>query len=188
MEAGALQGTQSLPDMTPRQREGGIPLLLPWSRLQLLTSASHWPNLMRSGIARERGKCSLQRPHPATESAGEGGNECENKQVSELPTPQPDSTSPTPRFSTGFTFYGLALALQALGGDVFLLQFFIGVVDILAKIGTLLLLSHLGCRPVQAASLVLAGLCILANMLVPHGEWAGQGAHGCGQRLATWGA
>uniref|UniRef100_F7CFU9 Solute carrier family 22 member 12 n=1 Tax=Equus caballus TaxID=9796 RepID=F7CFU9_HORSE len=74
-------------------------------------------------------------------------------------------------FSTGFTFYGLALALQALGGDVFLLQFFIGVVDILAKIGTLLLLSHLGYRPVQAASLVLARLCILANMLVPHGEW-----------------
>uniref|UniRef100_A0A9L0IMG7 Solute carrier family 22 member 12 n=1 Tax=Equus asinus TaxID=9793 RepID=A0A9L0IMG7_EQUAS len=74
-------------------------------------------------------------------------------------------------FSTGFTFYGLALALQALGGDVFLLQFFIGVVDILAKIGTPLLLSHLGRRPVQAASLVLAGLCILANMLVPHGEW-----------------
>ncbi|XP_046499033.1 solute carrier family 22 member 12 isoform X2 [Equus quagga] len=71
-------------------------------------------------------------------------------------------------FSTGFTFYGLALVLQALGGDVFLLQFFIGVVDILAKIGTLLLLSHLGRRPVQAASLVLAGLCILANMLVPH--------------------
>uniref|UniRef100_F7BTZ3 Solute carrier family 22 member 12 n=1 Tax=Equus caballus TaxID=9796 RepID=F7BTZ3_HORSE len=129
------------------------------------------------------------------QSAGEGGNECENKQVSELPTPQPDSTSPTPRFSTGFTFYGLALALQALGGDVFLLQFFIGVVDILAKIGTLLLLSHLGYRPVQAASLVLARLCILANMLVPHGaSWpslthcASLGRAGLGQseRSRLW--
>ncbi|XP_062951813.1 solute carrier family 22 member 12 isoform X3 [Cynocephalus volans] len=71
-------------------------------------------------------------------------------------------------FAFGFTFYGLALDLQALGSDIFLLQVLIGVVDIPAKIGTLLLLRCLGRRPLQAASLVLAGLCILANTLVPH--------------------
>ena len=42
--------------------------------------------------------------------------------------------------------------------------------DIPAKIGTLLLLNRLGRRSTQVASLVLAGLCVLANMLVPHGE------------------
>ncbi|XP_075403654.1 solute carrier family 22 member 12 [Tenrec ecaudatus] len=71
-------------------------------------------------------------------------------------------------FAFGFTFYGLAMDLQALGSNIFLLQVLIGVVDIPAKIGTLLLLNHLGRRPSQAGSLVLAGLCILANTLVPY--------------------
>ncbi|XP_058383350.1 solute carrier family 22 member 12 isoform X1 [Diceros bicornis minor] len=71
-------------------------------------------------------------------------------------------------FGFGFTFYGLALDLQALGSNVFLLQVFIGVVDILVKIGILLLLNRVGRRPMQAVSLMLTGLCILANMLVPH--------------------
>ncbi|XP_006861149.1 PREDICTED: solute carrier family 22 member 12 [Chrysochloris asiatica] len=70
-------------------------------------------------------------------------------------------------FAFGFTFYGLALDLQALGSNIFLLQVLIGVVDIPAKIGTLLLLNRLGRRPSQVASLVLAGLCILANTMVP---------------------
>ncbi|KAM5319326.1 solute carrier family 22 member 12 isoform 2-T2 [Glossophaga mutica] len=43
----------------------------------------------------------------------------------------------------------------------------LGVLDIPAKIGSLMLLRCLGRRPVQAGSLVLAGLCILANVLVP---------------------
>ncbi|XP_077718363.1 solute carrier family 22 member 12 isoform X4 [Canis aureus] len=71
-------------------------------------------------------------------------------------------------FAFGFTFYGLALDLQALGSNIFLLQALIGVLDIPAKIGTLLLLSRLGRRPTQAVSLVLSGLCILANTLVPY--------------------
>ncbi|XP_054581804.1 solute carrier family 22 member 12 [Eptesicus fuscus] len=70
-------------------------------------------------------------------------------------------------FAFGFTFFGLALDLQALDSNVFLLQVLIGVVDMAAKLGTLLLLGWLGRRPTQAASLVLAGLCILANALVP---------------------
>lgn len=84
--------------------------------------------------------------------------------------PQPDSTCPTPRFAFGFTFFGLALDLQALGSNVFLLLVLLGAFDIPAKISTLLLLSRLGRRPMQASSLVLAGLCILANTLVPLGE------------------
>ncbi|XP_060032141.1 solute carrier family 22 member 12 isoform X2 [Erinaceus europaeus] len=70
-------------------------------------------------------------------------------------------------FAFGFTFYGLALDLQALGSNIFLLQVLIGAVDIPAKMATLLLLSRVGRRPTQAGSLVLAGLCILANTLVP---------------------
>ncbi|XP_040604715.1 solute carrier family 22 member 12 isoform X2 [Mesocricetus auratus] len=71
-------------------------------------------------------------------------------------------------FSFGFTFYGLALNLQSLGSNIFLLQALIGVVDLPVKIGSLLLLKYLGRRLCQASSLVLPGLCILANILVPH--------------------
>lgn len=38
------------------------------------------------------------------------------------------------------------------------------------KTGSLLLLNRLGRRLCQTSSLVLPGLCILANILVPHGE------------------
>lgn len=109
-------------------------------------------------------------------------------QTNQQPHLQADFTCPPlpSRFAFGFTFYGLALDLQALGSNIFLLQALIGVVDIPAKICTLLLLSRLGRRPMQVASLVLAGLCILANMLVPHGERAGLGARGHGQRLPPW--
>ncbi|XP_037002304.2 solute carrier family 22 member 12 isoform X3 [Artibeus jamaicensis] len=70
-------------------------------------------------------------------------------------------------FAFGFTFYGLALDLQTLDSNIFLFQVLIGVLDIPAKIGSLMLLRCVGRRTIQAASLVLAGLCILANVLVP---------------------
>lgn len=70
-------------------------------------------------------------------------------------------------FAFGFTFYGLVMDLQGLGSNIFLLQVLIGVVDIPAKAGSLLLLGCLGRRPLQALSLVLSGACILANTLVP---------------------
>ncbi|XP_005351879.1 solute carrier family 22 member 12 isoform X1 [Microtus ochrogaster] len=71
-------------------------------------------------------------------------------------------------FAFGFTFYGLALNLQGLGSNIFLLQVLVGVVDFPVKIGSLLLLDRLGRRLCQASSLVLPGLSILANILVPH--------------------
>lgn len=90
-------------------------------------------------------------------------------QAEEQP-PQADPPTLVPRFAFGFTFYGLALNLQALGSNIFLLQVLVGVVDLPVKIGSLLLLNHLGRRLCQASSLVLPGLCILANILVPHGK------------------
>lgn len=98
-----------------------------------------------------------------------GGSGSENPQTRGQPRPRL-TPPPAPRFAFGFTFFGLALDLQALDSNIFLLQVLIGVVDMAAKLGTLLLLSCVGRRPMQAAALVLAGLCILANALVPRGE------------------
>jgi OCT family organic anion/cation transporter-like MFS transporter 12 len=83
---------------------------------------------------------------------------------------QANPSTLTPRFAFGFTFYGLALDLQALGSNIFLLQALIGIVDFPVKTGSLLLISRLGRRLCQVSFLVLPGLCILSNILVPHGE------------------
>ncbi|KAM8815098.1 solute carrier family 22 member 12 isoform 1-T1 [Rhynchonycteris naso] len=71
-------------------------------------------------------------------------------------------------FSFGFIFFGLTLDLQALHSNTFLLQALLGLLDIPARIATMMLLNRLGHRPIQVASLLLSGLFILANMLVPH--------------------
>lgn len=129
------------------------------------------------------GKGGLQRPpHRYTEPAGGGWKWVWEHGSHWAALPQPDATGPHRRFAFGFTFYGLALDLQALGSNIFLLQVLIGVVDIPAKIVTLLLLNRLGRRPTQAGSLMLSGLCVLANTLVPLSE------HGRGARLPDLGA
>uniref|UniRef100_A0A2K6AG37 Solute carrier family 22 member 11 n=1 Tax=Mandrillus leucophaeus TaxID=9568 RepID=A0A2K6AG37_MANLE len=70
-------------------------------------------------------------------------------------------------FSLMIPYYGLVFDLQSLGRDIFLLQALFGAVDFLGRATTALLLSFLGRRTIQAGSQVMAGLAILANMLVP---------------------
>ncbi|XP_009183994.2 solute carrier family 22 member 11 isoform X2 [Papio anubis] len=70
-------------------------------------------------------------------------------------------------FSLMISYYGLVFDLQSLGRDIFLLQALFGAVDFLGRATTALLLSFLGRRTIQAGSQVMAGLAILANMLVP---------------------
>uniref|UniRef100_A0A6I8MXP7 Major facilitator superfamily (MFS) profile domain-containing protein n=1 Tax=Ornithorhynchus anatinus TaxID=9258 RepID=A0A6I8MXP7_ORNAN len=69
-------------------------------------------------------------------------------------------------FSFGFTYYGLALDLQSLGGDIFLLQVLYGTVDFPAKFIALLAMNRVGRRPTQIACFFLAGLSVLANAFV----------------------
>ncbi|XP_036620736.1 solute carrier family 22 member 12-like [Trichosurus vulpecula] len=70
-------------------------------------------------------------------------------------------------FCFGFTFFGVALDLQSLGSNIFLLQVLFGAIDIPNKMGAFFAMNHLGRRIAQAGSLILAGLCILANTLIP---------------------
>lgn len=127
----------------------------------------------------------VYRNHPLPHKASRSGAEtCQNKQTQEQPAPQSHSTRLTPRFAFGFAFFGLALDLQSLASNIFLLQVLLGAFDIPAKIGTLLLLRRLGRRPMQVASLVLAGLCILAITLVPRGEQADPAAKAGAEELS----
>ncbi|KAK4805479.1 hypothetical protein QYF61_005524 [Mycteria americana] len=71
------------------------------------------------------------------------------------------------RFSTAFAYYGLAMDLQGFGVDIYLSQLVFGAVDIPAKLASVLVISCVGRRVAQGGSLALAGICILANIVVP---------------------
>ncbi|XP_056303108.1 solute carrier family 22 member 6 [Danio aesculapii] len=71
-------------------------------------------------------------------------------------------------FSTSFAYYGLSMDLQKFGVSIYLIQIIFGAVDIPAKIIVTICMSMLGRRPSQCGALVLAGIMILINLLVPY--------------------
>lgn len=73
------------------------------------------------------------------------------------------------RLSTSFAYYGLAMDLQKFGVNIYLIQVIFGAVDIPAKVVITVSMSVIGRRPSQSGALILAGVSILCNLLVPHG-------------------
>ncbi|XP_056910095.1 solute carrier family 22 member 6 [Takifugu flavidus] len=73
-------------------------------------------------------------------------------------------------FSTSFAYYGLSMDLQKFGVDIYLIQVIFGAVDIPAKVVVTVGMSLLGRRPSQCGALIIAGVTILANLLVPHDQ------------------
>ncbi|KAM6985011.1 solute carrier family 22 member 6 [Aplochiton taeniatus] len=71
-------------------------------------------------------------------------------------------------FSTSFAYYGLSMDLQKFGVDIYLIQVIFGAVDIPAKVVVTVSMSVLGRRRSQCAALILAGVTILINQLVPY--------------------
>ncbi|XP_019728819.1 solute carrier family 22 member 6 [Hippocampus comes] len=70
--------------------------------------------------------------------------------------------------STSFAYYGLAMDLQKFGVDFYLIQVIFGAVDIPAKVVITLTMSFIGRRPSQSGALILAGITILINLMVPY--------------------
>ncbi|XP_037543936.1 solute carrier family 22 member 6-like [Nematolebias whitei] len=69
--------------------------------------------------------------------------------------------------STSFAYYGLAMDLQKFGVDIYLIQVIFGAVDIPAKVVMTVCMSFIGRRQSQSGALILAGITILINILVP---------------------
>uniref|UniRef100_A0A493THV3 Major facilitator superfamily (MFS) profile domain-containing protein n=1 Tax=Anas platyrhynchos platyrhynchos TaxID=8840 RepID=A0A493THV3_ANAPP len=76
-------------------------------------------------------------------------------------------TSSRPRFSTSFAYYGLAMDLQNFDVNIYVIQLIFGAVDFPAKLVSVLTITFVGRRFTQSLALILAGLAILANILVP---------------------
>ncbi|XP_005857551.1 PREDICTED: solute carrier family 22 member 6 [Myotis brandtii] len=73
-------------------------------------------------------------------------------------------------FATSFAYYGLVMDLQGFGVSIYLIQVIFGAVDLPAKFVGFVAINHLGRRPAQIAALLLAGLCILANGVIPQDQ------------------
>ncbi|XP_049599286.1 solute carrier family 22 member 6 [Syngnathus scovelli] len=69
--------------------------------------------------------------------------------------------------STSFAYYGLAMDLQKFGVDFYLIQVIFGAVDIPAKVVISLTMSFIGRRPSQSGALIIAGITVLINLMVP---------------------
>nr|XP_020489031.1 solute carrier family 22 member 6-like [Labrus bergylta] len=72
--------------------------------------------------------------------------------------------------STSFAYYGLSMDLQKFGVNIYLIQVIFGAVDIPAKVVITVTMSYIGRRPSQCGALILAGVTILANVLVPYDQ------------------
>ncbi|XP_077361879.1 solute carrier family 22 member 6 [Festucalex cinctus] len=70
--------------------------------------------------------------------------------------------------STSFAYYGLAMDLQKFGVDLYLIQVIFGAVDIPAKVVITVTMSFIGRRPSQSGALIVAGITVLINLMVPY--------------------
>lgn len=59
--------------------------------------------------------------------------------------------------------------LQKFGVDIYVIQVIFGAVDIPAKVVIAVSMSYIGRRPSQCGSLILAGVAILMNLVIPYG-------------------
>ncbi|XP_008050781.1 solute carrier family 22 member 6 isoform X1 [Carlito syrichta] len=74
-------------------------------------------------------------------------------------------------FATSFAYYGLVMDLQNFGVSIYLIQVIFGAVDLPAKLVGFLVINSLGRRPAQMSALLLAGICILVNGVVPQDQF-----------------
>ncbi|NXP61589.1 S22A7 protein, partial [Chloropsis cyanopogon] len=70
-------------------------------------------------------------------------------------------------FGVAFSYYGMSMNLTGFGLSIYLSQFVFGVIEIPAKMVMYVLVNRIGRRQSQAWTLILAGACIGANIIIP---------------------
>uniref|UniRef100_A0A8C3DMV4 Solute carrier family 22 member 7 n=1 Tax=Corvus moneduloides TaxID=1196302 RepID=A0A8C3DMV4_CORMO len=86
-----------------------------------------------------------------------------------LPEGFPSVPSPPApcRFGVAFSYYGMSMNLTGFGLNIYLSQFVFGIIEIPAKMVMYVLVNRVGRRQSQAWTLILTGLCIGANIVIP---------------------
>ncbi|XP_009862574.1 PREDICTED: solute carrier family 22 member 7-like, partial [Apaloderma vittatum] len=70
-------------------------------------------------------------------------------------------------FGVAFSYYGMSMNLTGFGLSMYLSQFVFGVIEIPAKMFMYVLVNRVGRRQCQAWMLILTGLCIGVNVIIP---------------------
>ncbi|NWY06110.1 S22A7 protein, partial [Nothoprocta ornata] len=70
-------------------------------------------------------------------------------------------------FGVAFSYYGMSMNLTGFGLNMYLSQFVFGIIEIPAKLIMYVLVNRVGRRQSQAWTLILTGLCIGANIIIP---------------------
>ncbi|NXX20999.1 S22A7 protein, partial [Podargus strigoides] len=70
-------------------------------------------------------------------------------------------------FGVAFSYYGMSMNLTGFGLNMYFSQFVFGIIEIPAKMIVYVLVNRVGRRPSQAWALILTGLCIGANVIIP---------------------
>ncbi|XP_054486400.2 solute carrier family 22 member 7 [Agelaius phoeniceus] len=70
-------------------------------------------------------------------------------------------------FGVAFSYYGLSMNLTGFGLSIYLSQFVFGAIEIPAKMVMYVLVNRIGRRQSQAWTLILAGVSIGANIIIP---------------------
>ncbi|XP_042298478.1 solute carrier family 22 member 7-like [Sceloporus undulatus] len=70
-------------------------------------------------------------------------------------------------FGVAFSYYGMSMNITGFGLGMYMTQFVFGIIEIPAKIIVFIVVNRAGRRQCQAWSLILAGLSIGANIVIP---------------------
>ncbi|XP_061846234.1 solute carrier family 22 member 7 isoform X2 [Colius striatus] len=70
-------------------------------------------------------------------------------------------------FGVAFSYYGMSLNLTGFGLNMYVSQFVFGIIEIPAKMIMYVLVNRIGRRQSQSWTLILTGLCIGANTIIP---------------------
>ncbi|XP_036403104.1 solute carrier family 22 member 7b.1 [Megalops cyprinoides] len=74
-------------------------------------------------------------------------------------------------YGVALTYYGISLNITGFGLNIYLTQFIYGAIEIPAKILIYYSLDRVGRRYSQAGTLVLTGVCIAINIIIPKDLW-----------------
>ncbi|XP_048363355.1 solute carrier family 22 member 7-like [Sphaerodactylus townsendi] len=70
-------------------------------------------------------------------------------------------------FGVAFSYYGMSMNITGFGLGRYMTQFVFGIIEIPAKLIVFIAVNRIGRKQCQAWALILAGLCIGANMVIP---------------------
>ncbi|XP_017331340.2 solute carrier family 22 member 7 [Ictalurus punctatus] len=74
-------------------------------------------------------------------------------------------------YSVASTYYGISLNISGFGLDLYLTHFIYGIIELPAKFIVYFSLKKYGRRVNQVGTLVLTGVCIIINIIIPKEYW-----------------